>query len=120
MKAWARKQLKRTPLKRSWLTSRKKEPRVKNYKRCECNTGHIHQSRGESRYSNILALRVRVREIKSYRSQVKYSYDIDGIHIANHYVDFEVEKLDGKIEIHEFKGMRTEIWKFKQRLFLAL
>lgn len=87
---------------------------------CKCNSGHIHNSRDEKRYCDILLLRLKAKDIQSYKVEQKYSLDVNGVHICNHYVDFEVVTNENKIEAHEYKGFPTAIWKLKEKLFRAV
>ena len=77
-------------------------------------------SRGEAHYCDVLAYHKKCKEIKSYESQVKFSMDINGHHICNHYVDFLVVLPDGTKQVQEYKGVRTGIWQIKRKLFEAL
>lgn len=95
-------------------------PRVKNYRRCECKQGHWHHSTKESNYCNKLALLIKAKEIKEYKTQVKYEFRVNGYKICAHYVDFLVTNNDGTQEVHEVKGWETEIWRLKRNLFEAL
>ena len=86
-------------------------------KRCRCNANHMHQSKGEAGYCNDLALQVKAGVIEKYESQKKFElHDLKGKRISNHFVDFLVHHFDGKKEIHEYKGVATEIWKLKKAL----
>jgi len=87
---------------------------------CRCHSGHIHDSRGECGHCNNLFYRKKAREIAGYESQVKFSLDVNGKHIANHYADFLVTGLDGKIWIEEYKGVDTATWRIKKKLCEAL
>jgi len=86
----------------------------------ECLQGHWHHSTFEARYCDQLALLVKANEIKSYETQKKFSLDVNGVHISNHYVDFLVTTNEDKLEIHETKGFATQDWLFKKRLTEAL
>ena len=88
-------------------------------KNCTCNLGHIHDSRAEARYCDELTLRLKAGEIEEVRYQVKYDLKANGEHVTNHIVDFVVTFPDGNIEVHEYKGFATEVWKLKMKLFEA-
>jgi len=60
------------------------------------------------------------KTIKGFEIQKKFSMDVNGKHICNHFVDFWVERPDGTFEAHETKGMKTATWRIKYKLFLAL
>lgn len=87
-------------------------------KRCKCNQGHNHDSRGEAAYCNELDLMVRVGQIMKYETQKTFSlHGKDGKKISSHRVDFLLHDFDGKLTVHEFKGFATEVWKLKKALF---
>lgn len=88
----------------------------------KCNQeGHKpHQSAGEAKYCNQLALMVKGKIIKSYETQVNFDLKVNGYLICKHKVDFVVETLNNKAEIHEFKGTRTPDWEIKYKLIRAL
>jgi len=86
---------------------------------CKCFEGHVHDSMGEAGYCNNLRFRVIAKDIKSYKSQVKYELRCNGELIANHYIDFEVILNNGNKEVHEYKGVRTAVWSIKHKLFKA-
>ena len=85
-----------------------------------CNNGHMHDSAIEARYCNELALRVRARDIRSYRTQQKYPLLVGDTKVCDHIVDFIVEMNDGTKEVHEVKGKTTKDWVIKKKLFEAL
>lgn len=87
---------------------------------CRCMSGHLHHSRGEAGYCTKLELLRRAGEIRSYKPQVRYSLDVNGKHITNHYVDFEVVLKDGRKRVEEYKGFGTDTWRLKKLLFEAL
>ena len=98
---------------------------VKSYqkygnKTYRCAQGHLHQSIGESGYCDTLHLMLRAKEIKSVKQQPKYPLDVNGHHICNHIVDFEVVNKQGVTEVHEFKGFATKLWDMKHKLFKAI
>jgi hypothetical protein len=58
--------------------------------------------------------------VKSWDRQFKISLDVNGVHIANYFIDFVVEFEDGRKEFWEVKGMETDLWKLKWKLTKAL
>lgn len=104
----------------------KKKNRFGNIaQRKKCALNHSHQSREEAEYCLVLQILKKSGEIKDFRSQVKYSLDLTDEfgkkhHLINHIVDFEVWTKAGKLEVHEYKGYETEIWRVKMRLFRFL
>ena len=53
------------------------------------------------------------------KRQVKVSFDLNGVHICNYYMDFVVMYADGREEWVEVKGYETDIWKMKAKMFRA-
>ena len=89
-------------------------------KRCRCNDGHMHDSKGEAGYCNDLALQVKAGVIEKYESQKGFDlHGKDGKKVARHYVDFLIHHFDGKKEVHEYKskGTVTSVWRLKKALF---
>lgn len=86
--------------------------------------GYWYASKLEANYAHELDLRKKsVREsdrVKNWQRQYKISFDINGHHICNYYVDFYVEYTDGRKELVECKGMETDVWKLKRNLLEAL
>jgi len=82
--------------------------------------GRSYDSKKEAEYAAELDWLKKAGQIKTITPQFKISLDINGIHIANYYMDFKVELADGTIEMHEVKGFETDIWKLKWKLAKAL
>lgn len=57
--------------------------------------------------------------VAEWRPQVTVPLDVNGVHICNYRVDFQVTYADGHEEWHEVKGFETELWIIKARLFRA-
>ena len=89
-------------------------------KTCKCLLGHWHHSRGEAEHCNKLSLLKKTGYITEFETQKKFSFDINGKHICNHYVDFWITGNSGEQWVEEFKGMATPEWKLKKKLFEAL
>ena len=62
------------------------------------------------------------QRVVKWKRQVKVSLDVNGIHVANYYVDFIVYFQDRHIEYHEVKSpiTMTPVFKLKEKLFRAL
>lgn len=82
--------------------------------------GYVYDSALEADYARELELRVKAKDIKSWRRQVKCEINIGDIHICNYYVDFEIEHNDESFELVEIKGMETEVWRLKRKLLEAV
>lgn len=63
---------------------------------------------------------VKEGKLKSVTPQHKISLDVNGKHIANHFVDFEVVMPSGEVKWVEAKGLPTQTWVMKRRLTEAL
>jgi hypothetical protein len=64
--------------------------------------------------------RIKAGEVKEVIPQYKISLDVNGVHIANYFMDFKVTLIDGTIEMHEVKGAELPLWRMKWRLAEAL
>lgn len=82
--------------------------------------GIIYDSGFEADYAKELDFRLKAKDIKNWKRQIKCSMDIGDMHICNYIVDFEVEHNDGSFELIECKGMETEIWRLKRKLLEAV
>ena len=66
----------------------------------------------ESEYYSKLKLLKKAGEIADFFCQVKYSIDINGFHIANYFLDFEVWYNDGTKEFVDVKAFDKKNKKF--------
>lgn len=82
--------------------------------------GYIYQSKFEAHYAFELDARLRAGEIERWERQVKIPLDVNGYHISNYYIDFVAYYPDGTIEYVECKGLASEVWKLKWKIFEAL
>lgn len=82
--------------------------------------GYSYDSRMEARYAAQLDLLIKAGEVQKWERQHKISIDVNGVHIANYYIDFKVWKTDGSVEYHEVKGAETALWRLKWKLSQAL
>ena len=82
--------------------------------------GRYYDSILEANYAEQLDWRIKLGEIKEVVPQYKISIDVEGVHIANYFMDFKVTLFDGRIEMHEVKGAETPLWRMKWRLAKAL
>lgn len=82
--------------------------------------GRSYHSRKEASYAETLDWLKKSGEIKDCKPQKKIEISVNGKHICNHYVDFEVYYNDGHIEWHEVKGFATNEWILKRRLIEAI
>lgn len=112
-------------MKRSWLKRRfipfRQSNKKYNNKTCKCfvKTHAPHDSIAEANYCNLLLARKQSGEIKKYSTQHRIDVKVNGIHIANHYVDFIVYNPDDSIEFHEVKGYATPYWGLLKKIVRA-
>lgn len=66
-----------------------------------------------------LRLMERAGEISDLQRQVKYSLDVNGIHITNYIADF-VYKIDNIVIVEDSKGFKTPEYKMKKSLMRAV
>lgn len=81
--------------------------------------GHKYDSKAEAAHAEELSLLLKAGEIKSWRPHVLLRLEVDGHHICDYEIDFEVTHHDGHIEYQEVKGMQLPAWKQKWRLLEA-
>lgn len=82
--------------------------------------GRTYHSALEANYAQQLDFRKKAGEIKEIIPQYKIDIRINDQHITNYYMDFKVVLPDGTIEMHEVKGMETDLWRIKWRSAIAL
>lgn len=82
--------------------------------------GITYHSTLEAKYAQDLDWRLKAKDIKSWKRQVKISLDVNGKHICNYYIDFVITHNDDSIQYIEVKGFETQVWKLKWKLFQAL
>lgn len=82
--------------------------------------GRLYMSKGEAGYAAELELRKKAGEIKEIIPQFRIKLDVNGYHICNYIVDFKVTMADDTIEMHEWKGFETDLWRVKWKLAKAI
>ena len=55
-----------------------------------------------------------------WKRQIRVPLDIGKHHICDYIVDFQYKKEDGTIVYQEAKGIETDVYKIKRKLFEAL
>src|SRR5690625_2294015 len=110
---------------RQYRQMRKRRNRSKYGNRKVEIDGLTFDSKAEALYYSELKLRQRAGEIQSFKLQPRYRL-LDGFekHGKKHrpidYVaDFEVHHKDGSIEVVDVKGMQTQVFKIKEKMFNA-
>lgn len=85
--------------------------------------GHVFDSRAEAKYYNQLKLRERAKDILFFRLQPRFrlqdGFEKKGVkHRPIDYVaDFEIHHKDGSIEVVDVKGVKTQVFLIKQKMF---
>jgi len=86
--------------------------------------GVLYDSKLEMKYAAKLdLLRHAIREderVVDVRRQVSIPLEVNGHLICTYRCDFEVIYADGRVELHEVKGLSTPEWRIKERLVRAL
>lgn len=87
-----------------------------------CREGMMHQSKAEARRCDELHILQAGGEISDLvaHPQPSYSLVVNGTKIATYRGDFEYSDRDGNTVTEDVKGMRTEVYALKARLFAAL
>lgn len=91
-------------------------------KRTVCWQAHRHPSALEANYCNQLHALKNSGDIAEITYQPKFELRVNGVLICNHFPDFLVQREASKAEyeVHETKGMESDLWRIKKRLFEAL
>ncbi len=79
--------------------------------------GHRYHSKFEAKVAQDLDLRVKANDIRSWERQVRIDLRVDGKHICNYYIDFIIYHNNDTVEYLEVKGMETDLWRIKWKLF---
>lgn len=81
--------------------------------------GIKYQSKLEAKTAQDLDWKLKAGEIKEWKRQVKIPLKVNGVFIANYYIDFfYIDKNDTHVYL-ECKGMEMELWKLKWKIFIA-
>jgi hypothetical protein len=86
------------------------------------NRGGKFDSKKEARKWEELEMMKKGGAIKDFGKQLRLSLDVNGVHIANYFLDFWVENNDGSLEYIEIKSpiTCTDVWKLKWKLAQAI
>jgi hypothetical protein len=99
-------QLRKSPLRRSKFGN----------KRVKVTMGVTYDSKGEAAYAGHLQVLKLCGEVLEWERQVKIQLRVNGKKICTYVMDFVVTMKDGSIELHEYKGFATDLWKMKWRI----
>jgi len=79
--------------------------------------GVKYDSKFEASEGKDLGTLLKAGKIKDFKAHVRMPLEVNGFHIADYYIDFMVEHLDGTIEFIETKGIKTPDWVLKWKIF---
>ena len=85
--------------------------------------GHTFDSKAEAKYYEQLKWLKQANQIKDFKLQPRYllqeAFEKNGkkYRRIDYVADFEIHHLDGSIEVVDVKGMETEAFKLKKKLF---
>lgn len=99
---------------------------LKNKKKSKYNSvrqtynGYNYDSKREAQEAFKLDQEIKEGKVIKWERQHKISLDVNGVHIANYFIDFKIYHSDGSIEYREVKGAETMLWRMKFKLAKAL
>lgn len=90
--------------------------------------GFVFDSSKEAKFYSELKLRKKANQILDFERQVKFEIVVNGIHIANYFLDFKVIHNANKIEYIDVKGqdsktkkwIKTDVFQLKKKLVEAI
>lgn len=91
--------------------------------RTKCLHGHDHDSRKEADWCIKIHQEQREGKIRNLLMQTTYDLRVNGIVVCKHILDFDYERLNGKIwypEVVDVKGVKLPLWSLKHKLFCAI
>ena len=107
--------MKRTPLRRyTGFRPTKFGNKWSSYK------NELYQSKAERNYAMFLDSEKRKGRIKEWIRQVNVHLVVNNKKICEAICDFLITFPDGHQEFHEVKGFKTDVFRFKEKLFRAL
>lgn len=81
--------------------------------------GRQYHSKKEAERAFQLDLMVRAGIVKRWTPQPQFKIQFNRVQICSYFADFEVHYFDGRVEIEDVKGVRTDIYKLKKKLVFA-
>lgn len=81
---------------------------------------HTYHSRREANYAAELDMRVKAKDLKSWRRQVPIELRVNDKKICTYTIDFVEVDNKGNETYTEVKGFETPEWRLKWKLFEAL
>lgn len=84
------------------------------------NGRSFHSKKEARRYMDLLALE-KAGLIQELETQPKFRLDVNGVHVCAYLADFQYFDVPrGEVVVEDVKGVRTEVYKLKRRLMLAV
>lgn len=96
-----------------------KKPSKYGNKITEVDGIKFHSKKEALRYGELLWL-LKGEKIKSLGLQPAFKLEVNGQLVCKYIGDFIYERNNGEWVIEDVKGYRTEIYKLKKKLFLAI
>lgn len=85
--------------------------------------GRLFHSKKEAEFARIIDSLRRAKRVEdrvfSYECQKSYAIWINGIKICNYIADFVVKYEDGRVEIIDVKGYKTDMYNLKKKMVEA-
>lgn len=82
--------------------------------------GIKYDSKLEAKVAQDLDWRLKAGDIIEWRRQVKIPLHVNGVFIANYYIDFIYTDKNGEVTYLEVKGLELAVWALKWKLLTAL
>lgn len=101
-----------------YLSNTRKKGKYNNVRQ-EYN-GRQYDSKLEAKFAQELDYRIDLGEIKEVIPQFKIPIVVNNVHICVYYIDFKVINKDDSITFFEVKGYKTDLWRIKWKLCMAL
>ena len=96
------------------------QPKKSKYKNEKVNIdGLVFDSKKEARHYQSLKFQ-RSAGLLFFDCQVSYPIVVNGIKIAVYIADFVVTYPDGSSEVHDVKGVKTQVYQLKKKLIFAV
>lgn len=81
--------------------------------------GLVYDSKLEAGRAYELDMLKRAGEVIKWDRQIKFPIVINGIKICDYIADFKVWWKNGNVAIEDTKGVKTDVFRLKQKLILA-
>lgn len=78
------------------------------------------QSIKEGGYYQFLKSELQHKKIKSFKRQVTFRIEINGVLVCRYIADFVVTYNDGSKKVIDVKGFKTDVYKLKKSLIFAV